>query len=246
MRRFNARPPSQPAEHRRGEPERADRRHRQDHAVHCPPPAPRYGARPREAASSGPRPRVLHPVGERGPAARCTRKRPATRVVAPEVLQHGDVALEARHVGDRRDPPRPVAEPRGLHDQVDGGDDLVCGSPPAASRPTPSSPGTRAGFSVSRGGVGVDREHRAGGARCSWPASASRASGPRTSPTTIRSGRILSAFFSSSRMAISPPPSADGGARLEAHHVRLQQAQFGGVLQRDHGAPRGRCPRTER
>src|SRR4051794_9860228 len=49
----------------------------------------------------------------------------------------------------------------------------------------------------------------------SWPVasavSMSSASGPRTSPTTIRSGRIRSAFLTSRRIVTSPRPSRFGG-----------------------------------
>ena len=39
----------------------------------------------------------------------------------------------------------------------------------------------------------------------------SNASAPRTSPTTMRSGRIASTNFTRSRSAISPVPSSAGG-----------------------------------
>ena len=49
----------------------------------------------------------------------------------------------------------------------------------------------------------------------SWPVfiacSRSKASGPRTSPTMIRSGRIRRQFLTRSRMVISPSPSRLGG-----------------------------------
>ena len=71
----------------------------------------------------------------------------------------------------------------------------------------------------------------------SWPLdialSMSSASAPRTSPTTMRSGRIRSALRTSRRTVTSPRPSSDARPRLEAHDVRLAQAQLGGVLDRD-------------
>ena len=71
----------------------------------------------------------------------------------------------------------------------------------------------------------------------SWPLdialSMSSASAPRTSPTTIRSGRMRSALRTSRRTVTSPRPSSDAGPRLEAHDVGVAQAQLGGVLDGD-------------
>ncbi len=71
----------------------------------------------------------------------------------------------------------------------------------------------------------------------SWPVfmacSMSKASSPRTSPRITRSGRMRSAFLTSSRWRISPLPSMFGRPRLHAHHVRLLQLQLGGVLDGD-------------
>ena len=68
----------------------------------------------------------------------------------------------------------------------------------------------------------------------SWPVfmacSMSNASPPRTSPMMMRSGRIRRALRTSSRCVTSPLPSRLFGPRLETHHMRLLQLQFGGVL----------------
>ena len=71
----------------------------------------------------------------------------------------------------------------------------------------------------------------------SWPVfiacSRSKASGPRTSPTMIRSGRMRRQFLTRSRMVISPSPSMIGRAGLQADDMRLLQLQLGGVLAGD-------------
>ena len=71
----------------------------------------------------------------------------------------------------------------------------------------------------------------------SWPVfiawSMSSASPPRHSPTTMRSGRMRSAFFTRSRIVYSPRPSRFGGARLERDDVRLLELELGGVLDGD-------------
>ena len=76
----------------------------------------------------------------------------------------------------------------------------------------------------------------------SWPVFSavrrSSASAPRTSPITIRSGRIRSALRRRSRIVTSPLPSTDGRPALEPDDVRLAQAKLGRVLDRDH--PLGR------
>ena len=71
----------------------------------------------------------------------------------------------------------------------------------------------------------------------SWPVfiawSMSSASPPRTSPTTMRSGRMRSALRTRSRARTSPLPSMFGGPALEPDDVALLQPQLGGVLDRD-------------
>ena len=71
----------------------------------------------------------------------------------------------------------------------------------------------------------------------SWPVfmacSMSKASSPRHSPRMMRSGRIRSAFLTSSRWRISPLPSRFGGRVSMRADVRLLQLQFGGVLDGD-------------
>ncbi len=68
----------------------------------------------------------------------------------------------------------------------------------------------------------------------SWPVfmacSRSNASGPRTSPTMIRSGRIRRQFLTRSRMVTCALAFQVGRPGFQAHHVRLLQLQFGGVL----------------
>ena len=71
----------------------------------------------------------------------------------------------------------------------------------------------------------------------SWPVfiacSRSKASGPRTSPTMMRSGRIRRQFLTRSRMVIWPCAFEVGRAGFQAHHMRLLQLQFGGVFAGD-------------
>ncbi len=71
----------------------------------------------------------------------------------------------------------------------------------------------------------------------SWPVfiacSMSRHSPPRTSPTTMRSGRIRSELRTRSRIEISPLPSMLRGPALQPDDVILLQLQLDGVLDRD-------------
>ena len=71
----------------------------------------------------------------------------------------------------------------------------------------------------------------------SWPVfiawSMSRASPPRHSPTTMRSGRMRRLFFTRSRIAISPAPSMFGGPCLHAEHVALVELELLRVLDGD-------------
>ena len=64
--------------------------------------------------------------------------------------------------------------------------------------------------------------------------SRSSASAPRTSPITIRSGRIRSALRSRSRIVTSPLPSTLAGRLSSRTTWRLLQAQLGRVLDRHH------------
>ncbi len=72
----------------------------------------------------------------------------------------------------------------------------------------------------------------------SWPVfiacSRSKASGPRTSPTMIRSGRIRRQFLTRSRMVTCADALEVGRAGFEAHDMRLLQLQFGRVFAGDH------------
>ena len=61
----------------------------------------------------------------------------------------------------------------------------------------------------------------------------SRASGPRTSPTTMRSGRIRSELRTRSRIVTCALALDVRRAGLEADDVRLLQLQLGRVLDRD-------------
>ena len=71
----------------------------------------------------------------------------------------------------------------------------------------------------------------------SWPVfiacSMSKASSPRHSPRMMRSGRMRSAFLTSSRWRISPLALDVGRARFHAADMRLLQLQFGRVLDGD-------------
>ena len=71
----------------------------------------------------------------------------------------------------------------------------------------------------------------------SWPVfmacSMSSASSPRTSPTTMRSGRMRRALMTSSRWLHRALALDVGRARLEPHHVPLPQHQLGGVFDGD-------------
>ena len=72
----------------------------------------------------------------------------------------------------------------------------------------------------------------------SWPVfiawSMSSVSGPRHSPTMIRSGRIRSAFLTRSRVVTSPVALDVARPGLHPDHVRLLEPQLGGVLDRRH------------
>ena len=71
----------------------------------------------------------------------------------------------------------------------------------------------------------------------SWPVfiahNMSTASGPRTSPTMMRSGRMRSALRTSCADRRGPDAVGGGRPRLEADDVGGGQAQLGGVLHRD-------------
>ena len=71
----------------------------------------------------------------------------------------------------------------------------------------------------------------------SWPVfmacSMSQTSGPRTSPTMMRSGRMRRLFRTRSRCVTSPAPSVFGGPRFHADAVAVLQDQFGRVFDRD-------------
>ena len=74
----------------------------------------------------------------------------------------------------------------------------------------------------------------------------SSASPPRTSPTTMRSGRIRSAVRTRSRTVTAPAPSAFGGRGLEPHDVRLREPELGGLLDGDDALARRSIARGER
>ena len=74
----------------------------------------------------------------------------------------------------------------------------------------------------------------------------SKASPPRTSPTTSRSGRIRSAARTSSRTLTAPAPSAFAGARLEPNDVRMTEPKLRGLLDRDDPLTAGRSPAPAR
>ena len=84
----------------------------------------------------------------------------------------------------------------------------------------------------------------------SWPVfiawSMSSVSAPRTSPTTMRSGRMRSALRTSSRIRTSPSPSMFGRPRLEPDHVLLLELELGGVLDRDDPLARPESRRRAR
>ena len=71
----------------------------------------------------------------------------------------------------------------------------------------------------------------------SWPVfmawSMSRASPPRTSPTTMRSGRIRRVLRTRSRIVIWPLPLEVGRPGLEGEDVLLVELELGGVLDGD-------------
>ena len=71
----------------------------------------------------------------------------------------------------------------------------------------------------------------------SWPVfmawSMSMTSAPRTSPTTMRSGRMRRLLRTKSRRVISPLPSTLGGRVSRRQHVILLELEFGGVFYGD-------------
>ena len=131
-----------------------------------------------------------------------------------------------------------------MHDEVDGGRDLLAHrGVRQADAAISASVSSRRSASAGEPAWTVDSEP-------SWPVdiapSMSSASAPRTSPTTIRSGRIRSALRTSRRIVTSPRPSSDGGPRLEPDDVRLLQPQLGRVLDRHDALARRRRRPTAR
>ena len=84
----------------------------------------------------------------------------------------------------------------------------------------------------------------------SWPVfiacSMSSASSPRTSPTTMRSGRIRRALIDELALADGALAFDVRRPRLEPRHVLLAKLQFGGVLDRDDALAIGDEARTAR
>ena len=128
------------------------------------------------------------PAGGRRASAGGRRGR-ARRRTAPAATRRP----RAPGARSRRPPPRPARAPRR-----------------AAGRARPSAPSSRSGARASAGELAWTVVSDP-----SWPVfiacSMSSASPPRTSPTTIRSGRIRSAFRTSARSVTSPRPSTLGG-----------------------------------
>ena len=147
-------------------------------------------------------------------------ERRATRVGAPRATQRAGLAREqladaelvvaGDDLGDRLDAAGAVEVAGDVHDAVEGGADLTAARR-ASGRPT------------SARSTSVSRRERASSvllawtveSEPSWPVfsawSMSSASPPRTSPTTMRSGRIRSAVRTRSRTETAPAPSAFGG-----------------------------------
>ncbi len=166
------------------------------------PPRPPPAGRPRLA---GPRPERGQALGEgarlRAPAAR-RRWRKSSRVPAPPATRTTSVTdCTTRLPSGTRGPgaPPPPARP------------ATCSRTAACGRPTPA-------ISAS---VSILRRASTGEFACtvvsepSWPVfrawSMSSASPPRTSPTTMRSGRMRSALRTSCRIVTSPRPSRFAG-----------------------------------
>ena len=134
----------------------------------------------------------------------------ALDVVDEDVLGGDDVALGADHLGDVGDAARAVAQARGLDDDVDRGRRSSRAASSSGSVKPPMVIIDSRRDSASRGllawSVPIEP---------SWPVfiacRRSKASGPRTSPTMIRSGRMRRQFLTRSRMVISPSPSMLGG-----------------------------------
>ncbi len=105
---------------------------------------------------------------------------------------------------------RPSLSRRLLHDQVDGGGHLLADGPDRQVEAGHQHHGLEAGERVA-GAVGVHRGRASRRGRCSWPAACRGPRASRTSPTTMRSGRMRRAFVTRSRIVTSPRPSMLGG-----------------------------------
>ena len=215
----------------RPHPDRAPRAQRVDHGIARGPRAPRArrvppatqvparAGRSRQAAAQNARqggrrgggasrsalaPQPLDPLRQ-PPRSRCARL-----AAAPVELAHAGTPGRPHHLGDRLAPraSRPAAAPGARSGRARS--PPARAPPRAAARRPPSAPASRPAAARPRGEFACTVVSEP-----SWPVfsacSMSSASAPRTSPTTIRSGRIRSALRTSWRIVTSPRPSRFAG-----------------------------------
>ena len=174
------------------------------------------------------------PAPARRPAGAGGRRAPSTRSPSvsgprpPTVAGRAD-PRRVDHLGDRRHPAPGARRPR-----------TTCttrSTAPAiwlrtAASGTPASPSSAIVSTRRRASAGplawqVDRHPP-------WPVfmacTMSSASAPRTSPTTMRSGRMRRAARTRSRTPTAARPSAVAGPGLEPHDVVARQPELGRVL----------------
>ncbi len=123
------------------------------------------------------------------------------------------VALHPRHFRKRDDAAGAVAHARRLHQQIYRTRYLLADGGKLHVRVGQRYHHLQARNRVARC-VGVNGRQGAARRRCSWPGNMSNASSPRTSPTTIRSGRICGRLLTSSSRwpaTAAPWPSMLGG-----------------------------------
>ena len=199
---------------------------------------PAWRALPRGSPERPARRLPLHPgaVTGQAPSVIGVSAAPSVRVAGPPAAPN--------HLGDLgHDPPAIRHGARGERSARSRAR-AARGSRRAAARLPPSAPGSRAGAAHRRASLRAPSRALPGD-RCSSAVSRSSASGPRTSPITIRSGRMRSALRSRSRIVTSPAALDARGAALEAHDVWLLQPQLGRVLDRHHPSRAGdECARA--
>ena len=178
----------------------------------------------------------LMPVDSSGPSRRLPACAVSSRVLDrlrdEDVLHRHDVGLHPQHLGDVRDAARAVDEAGDLDDQVERRRRLL-------------ADGAQRQVDAGRQHERLDaaRWRRAGVfawivvSEPSWPVfmawSMSTVSGPRHSPTMMRSGRIRRVFRTRSRIVTWPLPSMFAGRVSSVITCSCAQLELGRVLDGD-------------